>query len=105
VRFLDGSPKPAYAAYRLPLWIAGRGASRLRVFGQVRPLAAGGETLVELQNAPLGGGAFRTVATFAVRARPFVRTVPRVEGRFRLRWTPPDGGPPLLSRTARIAPR
>jgi hypothetical protein len=102
VRFTDRRPKPAYDAYRLPLWITRRSDSRLRVFGQVRP--AGAATSVELQNAPLGG-AFRTIATFAVGSHPFLRTVPRFEGRFRLRWTPPDGGPPLLSRVTAIAPR
>jgi hypothetical protein len=105
VRFTDRRPKPAYDAYRLPLWIARKGAARLRVYGQVRPLAPGAATRVELQNAPLGGGAFRTVATLAVGSHPFLRTVPRFEGRFRLAWTPPDGGPPLYSRAATIAPR
>jgi hypothetical protein len=104
VRFTDRRPKPAYDAYRLPLWITRNGGSRLRVYGQVRPLAAGASTSVELQNAPLRGGGFRTVATFAVRARPFLRSVPRFEGRFRLAWTPPEGGAPMLSREAAIAP-
>ena len=36
LRFGDGRPKPGYAAYRLPIWVSGRGA-RLRVYGQVRP--------------------------------------------------------------------
>ena len=36
LRFLDGRAKPAYDAYRLPIWVSGRG-SRLRVYGQVRP--------------------------------------------------------------------
>jgi hypothetical protein len=103
VRFADGRPKPAYDAYRLPLWITRAGATRLRVYGQLRPLAAGARASVELHNAPLGGGAFRTVATFAVGARPFVRRVARFEGRFRLVWRPPAGGPPLVSRAARIA--
>jgi hypothetical protein len=31
--------------------------------------------------------------------------LPRFEGRFRLAWTPPDGGAHLLSRVASIAPR
>jgi hypothetical protein len=107
LRFADGRPKPAYDAYRLPLWITRKGASRLRVYGQVRPLAPGAATLVELQNAPLAGGAFRTVARLSVRSgnNTFLRTVSRFEGQFRLRWTPPGGGPPLVSREARIAPR
>ena len=107
VRFADGRPKPSYDAYRLPLWIAALGTSRLRVYGQLRPLAPRAAARVELQNAPLGAGAFRTVATFSVRSRTnaFLRTVPRFEGRFRLVWTPPAGGPALLSREAAIAPR
>ena len=36
LRFIDGRAKPAYDAYRLPIWVSGRG-SRLRVYGQVRP--------------------------------------------------------------------
>jgi hypothetical protein len=107
LRFSDGRPKPAHNAYRLPLWVTRKGAARLRVYGQVRPAAAGATTRVELQNAPLVGGEFRTVARFTVRSRnnAFLRTVPRFEGRFRLRWTPPDGGTPLLSREAGVAPR
>jgi len=107
LRFSDGRPKPAYDAYRLPLWMTPRATSRLRVYGQIRPLAAGATARVELQNAPLGGGDFRTVAQLTVRSgnNTFLRTVPRYEGRFRLRWTPPGGGAPLLSREARIAAR
>ena len=81
-------------------------ASRLRVYGQVRPLAARAAARVELQNAPLGAGAFQTIATFSVRSRTnaFLRTIPRFEGRFRLVWTPSGGGPALVSREARIGP-
>ena len=107
LRFADGRPKPAYDAYRLPLWITPRGVSRLRVYGQVRPLAPGAIARVELQNAPLAGGGFQTVAQLTARSanNAFLRTVPRFEGRFRLRWAPPGGGTPLVSREARIAPR
>jgi hypothetical protein len=107
LRFSDGRAKPAYAAYRIPLWVTPKGAGRLRIYGQLRPLAPGARARVELQNAPLAGGAFATVATLAVRSGngTFLRTVPRFEGRFRLRWTPPGGGPPLFSRTALIARR
>jgi hypothetical protein len=102
LRFADGSPKPAFDAYRLPLWITRKGPGRLRVYGQVRPLAPGTAARVELQNAPLAGGAFRTVAAIGVRsaANTFVALVARREGRWRLRWAPRDGGPPLLSREA-----
>jgi hypothetical protein len=106
LRFVDGRAKPAYDAYRLPIWVSGRG-SRLRVYGQVRPLARGATGRVELQNAPLAGADFRTVRAFTVRSatNAFLRVVPRREGRWRLRWLPPDGGPALLSREALPADR
>ena len=48
-----------------------------------------------------GRGVFATVATFTVRsARPFVRTIPRFEGRWRLRWVP-GPGPAECSRARR----
>jgi hypothetical protein len=104
LRFSDGGLKPSYAAYRMPVWVSARGAARLRVYGQLRPLPRGAPARVELQNASLGDGAFTTIAMFAVRSPngTFLRTIPRFEGRFRLRWTPP-GGAPLLSRSALIA--
>ena len=107
VRFADGRPKPSYDAYRLPLWITRKGASHLRVYGQVRPLANGAATQVELQNAPLGLPVWRTVATIAVRSErgAFLQTVPRREGRWRLRWVPAPGAVPLLSREAVAAER
>ncbi len=102
LRFSDGRLKPSYAAYQLPLWVSAKGATRLRVYGQVRPLAAGATARLELQNAPLGDGVFTTVATFTARSgRPFLRTIPRFEGRFRLVWTAIG----LHSRTSVIAGR
>src|SRR5215211_2922884 len=67
LRFLSGRPKPAYAAYRLPIWVSGRG-SRLRVYGQVRPAADSTPQVVQIQHRPRGG-AFTTVKTVTVRSR------------------------------------
>ena len=99
LRFADGRAKPAYDAYRLAVWVRRPGPSRLRLYGQVRPPAAGDVSRVEIQNAPFGSSDFRTVATTDVRSRngTFVRTLPRREGRFRLRWGS------VLSREASIA--
>jgi hypothetical protein len=101
LRYWDFRPKPGYDAYRLPLWVRRKGASRLRIYGQVRPAAPGDLSRVELQNAPFGSNDFRTVARIDVRARngTFVRTLPRHEGLFRLRWGS------VLSREASIAGR
>ena len=106
LRFWDGLPKPAFDAYRLPLWITRKGSSRLRVYGQVRPLAGGATTRVALQNAALVAGPFRTVRTITVSSanNSFLVGIPRREGRWRLRWTAPDGSV-LLSREAVAAAR
>ncbi len=99
LRFADGRAKPAYDAYRLAVGVRRRGPSRLRVYGQVRPPAPGDVSRVEIQNAPFGSNDFRTVARLDVRSRngTFVRTLPRREGRFRLRWGS------VFSREASIA--
>jgi hypothetical protein len=102
LRFTDWRPKPAYDAYRLPLWVSEKGVAQLRVYGQLRTLPPGATARAELLNAPLGAGVFLPVATFTVGSdRPFVRTVPRFEGRFRLRWAAAG----VQSRTALIASR
>jgi hypothetical protein len=40
LRFYNDTPKPAYAAYQLPIWVSRHGSGRVRVYGQVRPLPA-----------------------------------------------------------------
>ena len=100
LRFLDGRPKPAYDAYRLPIWVSGRG-SRLRVYGQVRTAADSTPQVVQIQNRPPSGGAFTTVTTLTVRSRKghFVTRVPKRAGVWRLQA---NG---LTSREAQVAPR
>ena len=104
LRFSDGRPEARLR--RLPaaaLDDARRASSRLRVYGQVRPLAAGATARVELQNAPLGGGAFtdrRDVHGALGHGRSCARSrasraASGCAGRRR------TGGPPLLSREAR----
>ncbi len=99
--FLDGRPKPAFAAYRMPLWLSRQG-SRYRVWGQARPAADGAREAVEVQSAPPGSDAFTTVTTTTTKGKKgFVDvTVPARPGSWRLRWTPAGGGETITSRTA-----
>src|SRR3954454_8770777 len=87
LRFVDGRPKPAYAAYRLPIWVSGRG-SRLRVYGQVRPAPDSAPQVVQIQNRARRGAAFTTVKTVTVRSRKgqFLTRVKRRKGTWRLVW-------------------
>src|SRR4051812_21798642 len=100
LRFVDGRAKPAYGAYRLPIWVSGRG-SRLRVYGQVRPAPDSTPQVVQIQSGPRRGGAFTTVKTLTVRSRKgqFLARVERRPGVWRLLW---NG---LTSREAAAARR
>ncbi len=101
LRFIDGQPKPGYAAYRMPLWLSKQGG-RVRVWGQVRPAADGAREQIEVQNAAKGSEAFETVATAATQgAKGFVDvTVAPRAGSWRLRWAPADGSEAMTSRVA-----
>jgi hypothetical protein len=103
LRDANGVAKPSYDAWRLPLWVVKRG-SGVRVWGQIRPLADGATTQVELQQGT-SPGAFETVQVVPVTQKKgfFTLNVPRSGGTWRLRWTPPGGGLPLLSREASVA--
>ncbi|MTD43309.1 hypothetical protein GKE82_03040 [Conexibacter sp. W3-3-2] len=104
LRFNDGRPKPAFAAYRLPIWVARSTGGRLRVWGQVRPAADDALEDVEVQNDPDGSGDFSTVETVQTTdAKGFIDVrVPSRGGTWRLRWTPKDGGATVTSRVARV---
>jgi hypothetical protein len=103
LRTIDGTAKPSYDAYRLPVWVTKRGSGKVRVYGQVRPATNGAAETVEIQ--ALSGGAFQTVQTVPV-ASPrghFLATIASSGGPWRLKWTPAAGGAPLFSRTAKAA--
>jgi hypothetical protein len=77
VRFLDGSPKPAYTAYQLPIWVTKKG-SGVSVYGQVRPGADRAAVQVEIQHAASSTSGFTTVQTVPVSSLKgqFKATVP-----------------------------
>ena len=105
VRFTNGNVKPAYDAYRLPIWVTRRGGG-VRVYGQVRP-AAGRVLDLDGFGRSVGGG-FETVQTVTVSSKRghFLQTVTgRTGGTWRLRWVPAGGGTPVHSRIAQAARR
>ena len=87
LRFVDGNPKPAFDAYKLPIYVVRR-SSGVRVYGQVRPAADGSSQSVTLERAEGSGAPFATVQTIAVTSAKghFVVDVPTSGGRWRLRW-------------------
>jgi hypothetical protein len=122
-----GGHKPAYNAYRLPLFLpvttAGRGHS-LEVWGCVRPAhfarldTAGIPQQVQIQFQPASGGAFTTLRTITVNnVRGYIdlRVTFRSSGWVRLAWsyptadqltasspTMPVAGDTVYSRSVRV---
>jgi len=102
LRFVDGRAKPAFDAYRLPIWVTRRG-SGVRVYGQVRPAPDSAPQAVEIQfrSASSQPDAWSTATTVTVQSRKghFVANLSGREAFYRLRW---NG---VTSREARVARR
>jgi hypothetical protein len=100
--------KPAYAAYRLPLYVVAAptktNSSRIRVFGWARP--ARGKTSVEIHLVTGSGSkrrdkVIRTVSTSSNGT--FSLYTKRQNGEYQLRWS--NGTNEFLGRAARVALR
>jgi hypothetical protein len=92
-------PKPAWDAYRLPIYVLDRGRNVL-VFGQVRPLRGSARASVQIQNRADSSQPWRTVQTVETGAAGYLlRTLPAEDGEWRLAWTP-NLATTLFSRTA-----
>jgi hypothetical protein len=106
LRFADGRAKPSFDAYRLPIWVTRVPGppARVHVWGHVRPASDDALETVEIQRAAVGSDAFTTVRTVRTTNRKgFVLTTVRGSGgSWRLRWTPSDGGPAVVSRVAGV---
>ncbi len=109
----DGTPKPSYYAYRMPLYMpvtSASGHQRLEVWGCARPApyarsSTGRQQRVEIQFQPAPGGAFRTLRTVTLSDRNGcyfdVRQQFPGSGAVRLRWAYPHGEA-IFSRTIRV---
>jgi hypothetical protein len=114
----NGSQKPGYAAYRMPLFLPStstRKGRKLEVWGDVRPASfakmdTGQAQSVQIQFQAGGNGAFATIATVPItNARGYFDTHVAFpgSGTVRLAWTYPTGDPLLsggtvFSRTVKI---
>lgn len=103
LKFADGRVKPAYGAYRFPIWVVRRGVS-VTVFGQVRHAHEGASGVVRVQ-VRLPGKDWATYRTLRPNRKGFVlSSLWSKRGSWRLVWEP-DGGPTDISRIAREATR
>ena len=100
LRLLTGAAKPAYQAYKLPIWVSGKGAD-VTVYGQVRPADNGTAQTVDIQVAAAAGAAFKTVQSVPVVTANgiFTAKVPNSGAVWRLAW---NG---ITSREAEVSPK
>ena len=88
LEFTDGSEKPSFDAYRLPLTVTKAGGS-FRIWGGVKP--PGGSTSVELQRATSKNGPFTTAQTLQLSgAHRYFQLSTAQTGFWRLSWTGSD---------------
>ena len=100
----NGRPKPAYAAYRLTIWLPRqRHGPHVVVFGRVRPLAHGGSPQATLLFRPRGGRLRVLTGLNASVPYGFIYqrvAIPRA-GSVQIAWSDPTGTV-LYSRVVRI---
>ena len=115
LEFANGTPKPGYAAFRMPIFLPARATEAghpLEVWGCVRPshnaqLATHKAQHVQIQLQPASGGAFKTVRIVTLTDRyGYFDVLQRFagSGTVRLAWTYPHG-PQVFSRTVLITLR
>lgn len=102
LEFANGTPKPTFAAFRMPLFLPRthvQAGGRLEVWGCVRPAPYAARAThrpqsVRIQFAAGTGGAFRTVRDLRLTTpHGYFDTAVSFpgSGRVRLAWTPPHG--------------
>jgi hypothetical protein len=109
--FLNGKRKPAFDAYRMPVYVAQprvRRGTATRVWGIVRNAPAAGAQNVVIQLAHAGSGRFQTLATISTQARPayfYVRVRVPAAGWLRVAWRNPQTGQLQYSRNVAVSVR
>jgi hypothetical protein len=85
-----GKPKPSYDGFRLPLAVRRTSATRVSIWGLVRPATGATTATIEVRSK---GGSFHELTTVQTDARAyFTKGAGNASGReWRLVWTAPDG--------------
>lgn len=108
LEFHDGKRKPAYNAYRLPIYLPKAvvaGGHRLRVWGFVRLAAYGAPQNVQIQLRRKGARAYHTIAsepTDGQRGYMDVRVPISGSGLLRLSWARPGSHQAIRSRSVGV---
>jgi hypothetical protein len=104
--YLNGKPKPAYYAYRLPIWIPSQHTGpSVYVWGQVRPATFDGPEAAVLQFKRSGASSWDYLSTVVTtNSQGFLTTHVALpdRGQIRLEWTDLTSGDTFYSRDVTI---
>ncbi len=104
---LNGSPKPAYAAFRIPIWLPNaRHGARVTVWGQLRPANHAAPQHGELQFRRRGSrswGKLQAVTATSSEGYLYVHVRIRSAGSVRLQWFDLRSGHFDYSRTVTVS--
>jgi hypothetical protein len=103
LEFADGTPKPAFDAYRLPFVapVDAKPGQQITLWGMVRPGAEGTRQTIQLQFAPEGSNTFgddgNEVAVLDPRGYFETTVTAQESGNWRFTWSPGSGSVPRPS--------
>lgn len=95
LEFINGTHKPSFAAYQIPIWLPkAHHGHNVTVWGQLRPADHSSRQSAAIEFASRGSSTWRQLATVTTTSREgFISThvsIPAA-GLVRLTWTAPDG--------------
>jgi hypothetical protein len=105
--YSSGRPKPAFGAYRIPIWVPdARHGRHVTVWGQLRPSNHAVAQNALLQYRAIGSHRWKTIATIGTSSSEgflFVRESIRAAGHIRLGWQDPANGRTDYSRSVALS--
>jgi hypothetical protein len=104
--YANGTEKPAYAAFRIPIWLPSSNHSHLTVWGELRPADHSGIQTAVLQYQRRGSTAWTNAETVqTTNSEGFLLNHLSLPGpgNVRLAWTDTAGGATYYSRTAAVS--
>ena len=107
LKYSNGRPKPAYAAFRLPIWVPDpRHGARVTIWGQLRPADHSAPQSAALQYRGRGSRGWKTLRMIqTASSEGFLLAHVRIgaSGRIRLAFSDPAAGRTYHSRTVGIS--
>jgi hypothetical protein len=103
---INGVPKPAYYAYRIPIWLPHpRTGPQVTVWGQLRPADRAGPQLAVVEYEPKGTHVFSVLEEVSSTAQGFIFTHVGISkpGLLRLAWYDPISGQAYHSRIVQVS--